>query len=120
MVFQGGTLVQFDAAGAHQLAGGVRSASVACGSVAVGGLSEVLDVVFADGRLLQFDFAGAHQLGSNSAHGTVNSAGVALVPLTSDVLTVNTPVQEVLDAIFADGSLWQFDLSGAHELAAHV
>jgi hypothetical protein len=106
-----GTLKQYDGAGIHQLATGVRSASVAFGSV-----GEVLDVVFADGRLFQFDASGAHQLGLNSSSGVVKAAGIALVPSAAAGLLPGSPAQEVLDAMFADGSLWQFDATGGHML----
>jgi hypothetical protein len=60
-------------------------------------------------------------LGLDSKSGVVNAAGVALIPSASPhVLGPNSPAQEVLDAIFADGSLWQFDLNGGHRLAASV
>ncbi len=93
-----GVLTQYDAAGAHQLATGVRSASVA-----FGGVGEVMVVVYQDGRLLQYDAAGGHLLASGVA-----AAGVALTPATA----------EVLDVIFADGSLWQYDATGSHRLAS--
>jgi hypothetical protein len=79
---KGGTLVQFDAAGGHQVTINVRSASVAFGpGGAVLGptfgptVGEVLDVVFADGSLFQFDFAGARLMAKG-----VSSASVALTP----------------------------------------
>jgi hypothetical protein len=54
---------------------------------------------------MQYDFAGSHTL----ARG-VTSAGIGLTP----------SVQQVIDLIFADGSLWQFDATGGHKLPASV
>ncbi len=64
-----------------------------------------MDVVFQDGRLVQYDRAGAHLLATNAL-----SAAVALSPV--DVA--------VLDVIFADHSLWQFDATGGRRLVPSV
>ncbi len=101
VVFSNGTLVQFDATGGHQLATGVRSASVAFGAS-----GEVLVVVFQDSRLFQFDAAGTHFLG-----GGILSASVAFAP---------GGTQEVLEVVFANGTLVQFDAAGGHQLATNV
>jgi hypothetical protein len=96
-----GILTQFDATGAHQLATGVRSASVAFGQS-----GEVLIVVYQDGRLFQFDAGGAHLLAS-----AVLSASVTFAP---------GGMQEVLEVVFANGTLVQFDATGAHQLTTGV
>ncbi len=51
----------------------------------------------------------------------VLSAGVAFGPASNHSVIYNiggapAPHLEVLDMIFADGSLWQFDATGAHRL----
>jgi hypothetical protein len=129
-----GRLVQFDAAGAHLLGGGVLSASVAFGPAGA-----VLEVVSFGGTLTQFDAAGAHVLGSgftsaSVAFGptgevlvTVNQGGVATQldasgahPLLGGVVSAAVATApdgtEVLDVIFANGLLEQFDATGAHVL----
>jgi hypothetical protein len=168
-----GLLTQFDALGAHVLAGGVRSASVAfdrsgqevvlitfldgtlelldshgahvlgsgtlSAAVAFGPFGEVIEAVLQDGQLLQFDTHGVNLLsvGVRSAgvafdhsgkevllitfqNGTLerSSAGRALV-LGNGVQSAGvafSPAGEVLDVIFTDGTLEQFDAFGAHEL----
>jgi hypothetical protein len=52
---------------------------------------------------VQFDSAGANVLATN-----VTSAAVAISPQGI----------EVLDVIFADHSLWQFDATGGHRLGS--
>jgi hypothetical protein len=91
-----GVLTQFDAAGAHVLGGGVRSASVAFGPT-----GEVLEVVSLGGVLTQFDSTGAHQLGGAG----VESASIAF-----------GSGGEVLEIVLTDGSLRQFDSAGVHVL----
>jgi hypothetical protein len=91
-----GNLTQYDALGAHFIGGGVRSASVAFGPA-----GEVLVVTFAGGGLAQYDATGAHALGGN-----VLSAGVAIAPDGT----------EVLDVIFQNHALYQFDSAGARLL----
>jgi FG-GAP-like repeat/Calx-beta domain/FG-GAP repeat len=97
LVNSAGVLTQFDAAGAHVLGGGVRSASVAFGS-----FGEVLEVVGMNGILTQFDASGAHQLGGPG----VESASVAF-----------GPGGEVLDVVLVDSSARQFSAGGVQVLA---
>jgi hypothetical protein len=106
-----GTLSEFTSSGSFTLASGVRTASVAFGSV-----GQVLDVVFANNQMFQFDLTGAHQLALDSRSGTPVTAGVALVRSGSATLPPNSPALEVLDVIFSDTSLWQFDSTGGHVL----
>jgi hypothetical protein len=112
VVFQDGRLVQFDASGVHLLASGVLSAGVG-----LNGGQEVVEVVFQGGTLVQFDATGGHQLATN-----VRSASVAFGPgrtfrFAPAPLNV---VSEVLDVVFADGTLFQFDAAGTHPLAKNV
>jgi hypothetical protein len=94
VVYSSGALYQFDAAGAHYIGGGVRSASVA---FYAGG--EVLLVTFPSGALVQYDSAGAHPL----ANGGIRSASLAFGPAGA--------IYELVDAA---GNLTQVDVSGAH------
>jgi elongation factor P hydroxylase len=96
LVNSAGVLTQFDAAGAHVLGGGVRSASVAFGPT-----GEVLEVVTLGGVLTQFDSTGAHQLGGAG----VESASIAF-----------GPGGEVLEIVLVDGSLRQFSAAGVQVL----
>jgi elongation factor P hydroxylase/preprotein translocase subunit SecB len=96
VVNSAGVLTQFDAAGAHVLGGGVRSASVAFGPQ-----GEVLEVVSLAGILTQFDAAGVHQLGG---------AGVASASIAFG------PGGQVLEIVFTDGSLRQFSAAGMQVL----
>jgi uncharacterized repeat protein (TIGR01451 family) len=96
VTFLNGALVQYSAAGAVVLGGGVHSAAIAFGPQ-----GEVIDVVADDGTLTRFDAGHAHVL----AYG-VASAAVSFDPSG----------QEVLDVLFADRALWQFDAHGVHRL----
>jgi hypothetical protein len=101
VVSSSGVLTQFDPTGVHQLATGVRSASVAFGA---GG--EVLLVVFQNGQLFEFDAAGTHLLAVG-----VLSANVTFLP---------GGTQEVLEVVFVNGTLVQYDAAGGHQLATGV
>ena len=79
IVDRNGNLTQFDSAGAHKLASGVRSASVAFGTS-----GEIMVLVNQVGQLIQVDTKGAHLLASG-----VMSADVAL-----------SGGQEVLEVVF--------------------
>jgi lysophospholipase L1-like esterase len=94
VVFSDGTLIQFDAAGAHTLGRDVRSASLAFSPS-----GEVLTVVLASGTMVQLDAAGPHVLGQG-----VRSASVSFGPFG-----------ELLDVLFADGNFLKFDAQGAHQ-----
>jgi uncharacterized repeat protein (TIGR01451 family) len=96
VTFPNGALVQYSAAGAVMLGGGVHSAAIAFGPQ-----GEVIDVVADDGTLIRFDVGGAHVL----AYGVANAA-----------VSFDPSGQEVLDVLFADRALWQFDAHGVHRL----
>jgi CSLREA domain-containing protein len=99
VTFASGTLIRFDATGAHTLFGGVRSASVAFGPA-----GEVDEIVLQDGRLVQFDASGAHTLGVGAT-----SASIAF-----------GPAGKVLLVTLQNGTLLQFDAAGSHTLASGV
>jgi CSLREA domain-containing protein len=99
VTFANGTLMRFDANGAHTLFGGVRSASVAFGPA-----GEVDEIVLQDGRLVQFDATGAHTLGVGAT-----SASIAF-----------GPAGRVLLVTLQNGTLLQFDAAGSHTLASGV
>jgi hypothetical protein len=149
LVSSSGVLTQFDATGSHQLATGVRSASVAFGTQ-----GEIMDVVFQDGELIQFDVYGTRQLttgvlsasvaivsgqevlevvalngtlkqydgaGAHQLATGVRTASVAFGPAGAALgPTFGPTVGEVLDVVFADGSLFQFDFAGTHLMAKDV
>ena len=61
--------------------------------------------------LVQFDTAGTHLLASNTI-----AAAVGFAPGALDIALHTPPSLEVLDVIFSDHSLWQFDETGGHPL----
>ena len=112
-----GVLRQFDAFGVHILGSGVLSVGVAFSSSA----GEVLDVIYTTGELIQYDLNGAHPLlpGVMSASPAFNitppqGAPVPVIPMPG--LAFMSPA-EVLDVIFANGLLEQFDSFGIHPLS---
>ena len=118
IVYTNGILMQYDATGSQLLASDVRSASVA---FAPDG-QEVLLIVYTNGIVVQYDAAGSHSLLSGVAAAAVAfppSEAPAPVPESLGSANAVPPSeQEVLDAIFADGGLFQFDATGTHWLAS--
>src|SRR5438876_481182 len=94
-----GFLALFDAAGAHPLGSGVRSASVAFGPT-----GEVLLVTLDSGVLTQFDAFGSRTLGSG-----VLSADVSFGPAGEVVLVTSD-----------GGVLTRFDATGSRTLGIGV
>jgi hypothetical protein len=110
-----GVLRQFDAGGVHTLDSGVLTANVAFSSSA----GEVLEVAYTNGALIQYDLNGAHPLLQGvlcaSAAFNVTPPQGAPGPVVPGPGAFQTPV-EVLDVIFANGLLEQFDATGIHVL----
>jgi hypothetical protein len=99
VIYAGGALYQYDAAGVHYLGSGFQSVSVAFD----GAGHEVLDAVYAGGTLVQYDSAGGHILGGN-----LHSVSVAF----------DRAGNEVLEVVYADGALVQYDAAGGHYIGS--
>ena len=93
VVYGNGLLMQYDASGAHQLASTVRSVGVSFDTLG----AEVLEIVYSNGGLMQYDRLGSQALASGE---NVVSAQAAFKPSDGT---------EVLDVMYADGTLLYFN-----------
>jgi hypothetical protein len=99
VIYAGGALYQYDAAGGHYLGTGFQSVSIAYDAAG----NEVLDVVYSNGLLFQYDSGGGHYLGTG-----FKTASVAF----------DRAGNEILDVVYTSGLLFQYDAGGAHYLGS--
>jgi predicted outer membrane repeat protein len=132
-----GALTQYDPTGIHPVGVGVLQASLAFNPM---NGQAVLQVVSFDGTLTQYDVMGIHSMGSNVLAATIAFSpagastlavvsqnggltlftGTGMIPLLTNVLyaSVAAPASgTVVDAVFQNGVLAQFDPTGTHFLA---
>ena len=109
-------LRQYDVFGVHTLGSGIVSVGVAISSAA----GEVMEVAYTNGELIQSDLNGVHPLlggvlsASAASNLTPPPAGIPATPI-NEIPAFVTSV-EVLDVIFSNGNLTQFNAFGQRVL----